>query len=295
MNSNTIKYYFRESVTSILRNSWLSIASLGTIIISLLILGSSLLMVLNVRHIASSVESSLEISVFLEDKLEQVDLDRLEEEIKFVPGVSQAQFVTKEEALEDLKTSFGKRSDIFDGLEKDNPLPNSFRVKTRQADKVPAAAQQLEELAGVEQVRYGQDVVEKLLTLTHWMRAWGSVTVLMLGGAALFLIATTIRMSVFSRRREISIMKMLGATNFFIRMPFMLEGMIIGLVGGLFAAGIINFSYISLLNKLMIILPFIQWFDDSTTLWQVLGIMLGMGFGIGAMGSAISLRKFLRV
>lgn len=295
MMFNTIKYYFREAATSLIRNSWLSIASVGTIIISLLILGCSLLLVLNVRQVASDVESSLEITVFLEEGLEQDRLDEMEEEIKFVPGVAQVKFVTKEQALEDLKESFGDRAELLSGLEEDNPLPNSYVVKTREAAQVPVAARQLEELEGVEQVRYGQGVVENLLALTHWVRIWGSLALLVLGVAAVLLIATTIRMSVFARRREIGIMKMLGATNTFVRMPFMLEGMIIGLTGGLIAALLINFGYLSLLNKVMFSLPFIQLVDDPNTIYQILGGLLGAGFVIGALGSAISLRRFLKV
>lgn len=292
---NTIFYYFREAATSLIRNSWLTVASVGTIIISLLILGSSVLLVLNVREVAADLESSLEITVFLEEDLEQERLEQLEEEIKFVPGVSTVNFVTKEQALDNLKESFGDKSELLSGLEEDNPLPNSYTVKTREANMVPGAARQLTELEGVEQVRYGQGVVENLLALTHWVRIWGSLALLVLGVAAVLLIATTIRMSVFARRREIGIMKMLGATNIFVRMPFMLEGMIIGLTGGLIAAVMIHFGYASLLNKVMISLPFIQLVDDSNIIYQVLGSLLGAGFLIGTMGSAISLRRFLKV
>lgn len=252
-------------------------------------------MVLNVRHIAATVESSLEITVFLEDQLDRKALDRMEEEIKFIPGVTQLAFISKEQALVELKESFGEKAGILSGLDKDNPLPNSFRIKTGQAQDVPRAAAQLEELEGVDQVRYGQGVVEKLLSLTHWVRIWGSLTMVVLGTAAVFLIATTIRMSVFARKREIGIMKMLGATNFFVRMPFMLEGMVLGLAGGLVAALIIYFGYLSLITKLALTLPFIQLMDDPVTLYRVLGGLLGLGFTIGAVGSGISLHRFLRV
>lgn len=295
MNLNVIRYYFREAAQSLLRNSWLSIASVGTIIISLLILGCTVLLVMNVRHVATSVESSLEITVFLQDDVDEEALAQMEEQVKFVPGVTSVDFVSKEQALVDLKESFGDKAGLLDGLEKDNPLPNSFRVKTASAAIVPEAARQLEKLNGVEQVRYGQGVVEKLLSLTHWVRIWGSLTIIVLGIAAIFLIATTIRMSVFARRKEIGIMKMLGATNLFVRMPFMLEGMILGLAGGLVTALIINFSYLSLLNKVIVTLPFIQLLDDPITIYQVLGGLLGLGFFIGAVGSAISLRRFLKV
>jgi len=292
---NTIIYYFREAATSLVRNSWLTVASVGTIIISLLILGSSVLLVLNVREMASAMESSLEITVFLKDDVKQERLKTLEEEIKFVPGVTVATFVTKEQALVDLRESFGDKAELLNGLEDDNPLPNSFTVKTREANMVPEAARQLAELEGVEQVRYGQGVVEKLLALTHWVRIWGSLALLVLGVAAVLLIATTIRMSVFARRREISIMKSLGATNIFVRMPFMLEGMIIGLTGGLIAALLINYGYLSLLNKVMLSLPFIQLVDNPDIIYQVLGGLLGAGLIIGTLGSAISLRRYLRV
>jgi len=292
---NTIIYYFREAATSLVRNSWLTVASVGTIIISLLILGSSVLLVLNVREMASAMESSLEITVFLKDDVKQERLKTLEEEIEFVPGVTVATFVTKEQALVDLKESFGDKAELLNGLEDDNPLPNSFTVKTREAKMVPEAARQLVELEGVEQVRYGQGVVEKLLALTHWVRIWGSLALLVLGVAAVLLIATTIRMSVFARRREIGIMKSLGATNIFVRMPFMLEGMIIGLTGGLIAALLINYGYLSLLNKILISLPFIQLVDNPDIIYQVLGGLLGAGLIIGTLGSAISLRRYLRV
>jgi len=292
---NTIIYYFREAATSLVRNSWLTVASVGTIIISLLILGSSVLLVLNVREMASAMESSLEITVFLKDDVKQERLKTLAEEIKFVPGVTVATFVTKEQALVDLRESFGDKAELLNGLEDDNPLPNSFTVKTREANMVPEAARQLAELEGVEQVRYGQGVVEKLLALTHWVRIWGSLALLVLGVAAVLLIATTIRMSVFARRREISIMKSLGATNIFVRMPFMLEGMIIGLTGGLIAALLINYGYLSLLNKVMLSLPFIQLVDNPDIIYQVLGGLLGAGLIIGTLGSAISLRRYLRV
>ncbi|MCL2337847.1 MAG: permease-like cell division protein FtsX [Firmicutes bacterium] len=295
MSLNTLKYYLREAWTSLLRNSWLSVASMGTIIISLLILGSSLLLMLNVSYLTSTVESSLEITVFLNDGLQQDQMNRLEEEIKFIPGVTSVQFVSRTQALEELRSGFGERADILSGLDKDNPLPDSFRVKTREAEQVPAAAQQLSAISGVEQVRYGQGVVEKLLALTHWVRLWGSITIILLALAAIFLISTSIRMSLYARRREIAIMKMLGATNFFVRMPFMLEGMLLGLVGALVAALVINFGYLSLLSKVIVTLPFIQMITDPVILYRVLGGMLGLGFIIGALGSAISLHRFLRV
>jgi len=277
------------------RNSWLSISSVGIVTVSLIILGVSLLLVVNAEKLTKSVESSVEITAFLEESVGRVDRDRIEEQIKSNPAVDTVEFVSKEQALKEMKESFGDRADILESLEETNPLPDAFRVKTKQAAAVPATAKKIEQLKGVEQVRYGQGVVEKLLNVTRWVRYASVVTVTLLTLAAGFLIATTIRMSVFARRREISIMKILGATNWFVRFPFVLEGIVLGLTGGLLAVLVVDVGYLSLINKLKISLPFIQLVNEPRIILTILGSMVGLGVLIGALGSWFSLRKFLRV
>lgn len=217
MRLSTIKYYFREAFQSVLRNSWLSVASIGVVAVSLLILGGSLLLVLNANNIAANLESSVEISVFLKDETSSEEIEELENKIKDQPEVAEVKFVSKAEALEEMKENFGDNEDILAGLEEKNPLPDTFRIKTVVVEQVEPLARQLESFDQVDQVRYGQGVVEKLLALSKWVRTAGMVTMFLLGIAAVFLIATTIRLSVFARRKEIGIMKMLGATNWFVR------------------------------------------------------------------------------
>ncbi|MCL5289669.1 MAG: permease-like cell division protein FtsX [Bacillota bacterium] len=295
MNFNTIKYFFREAFHSLIRNSWLSISSVGIVTVSLIILGASLLLVVNAEKLAQSVESSVEITAFLEESVGTVDRDELAEKIKSNPEVDTVEFVSKEQALREMKESFGERADILESLEESNPLPDAFRVKTKQAAAVPATAQKIEEMTGIEQVRYGQGVVEKLLNVTRWVRYASLATLTMLTLAAVFIIATTIRMSVFARRREIGIMKILGATNWFVRFPFVLEGIVLGLTGGLIAVLVVDLAYLSLMDKLKISLPFIQLVSEPRTILYILGSMLGLGVLIGALGSWFSLRKFLKV
>lgn len=295
VNFNTIKYFFREAFHSLIRNSWLSISSVGIVTVSLIILGASLLLVVNAEKLAQSVESSVEITAFLEESVGTVDRDELAEKIKSNPEVDTVEFVSKEQALREMKESFGERADILESLEESNPLPDAFRVKTKQAAAVPATAQKIEEMTGIEQVRYGQGVVEKLLNVTRWVRYASLATLTMLTLAAIFLIATTIRMSVFARRREIGIMKILGATNWFVRFPFVLEGIVLGLTGGLLAVLVVDLAYLSLMDKLKISLPFIQLVNEPRTILYILGSMLGLGVLIGALGSWFSLRKFLKV
>ena len=291
----TINYYFREAFQSILRNSWLSAASIGVVAVSLLILGSSLLLVLNANNIAANLESSVEISVFLMDKTTPDQVRNLENRIKSMPEVVQVQFVSKQRALEEMKKNFGDRRDILAGLEEKNPLPDAFRVKTQTVEQVEPLARQLAALPQVDQVRYGQGVVEKLLALSRWMRAAGLITMFLLGLAAVFLIATTIRLSVFARRKEIGIMKFLGATNWFVRFPFLLEGMALGLAGALAASAVVYFGYISLINSIQVSLPFLQLVTDLNLVLPIIESLLILGLVIGALGSLISIRRFLSV
>lgn len=295
MRLNAIKYYFREAFRAIFRNSWLSLASVGVVAVSLLILGCSLLLVLNAGNIAANLESSVEISVFLADGTTTGQILDMGNRLQAMPEVAQAEFVNKRQALEEMKNNFGDKKDILAGLEEKNPLPDAFRVKTHTVDQVAPLASRLESFAGVEQVRYGQGIVEKLMELSRWVRAAGVGTMVFLGVASVFLIATTIRLSVFARRKEIGIMKFLGATNWFVRFPFLLEGMFLGLAGSLLAATAVYFGYYSLVGNFQLSLPFMQLITDRNVIIPMLEGLLVLGLAIGAVGSLISVRKFLKV
>lgn len=295
MRLNAIKYYFREAFRAIFRNSWLSLASVGVVAVSLLILGCSLLLVLNAGNIAANLESSVEISVFLADGTTTGQILDMGNRLQAMPEVAQVEFVNKRQALEEMKNNFGDKKDILAGLEEKNPLPDAFRVKTHTVDQVAPLASRLESFAGVEQVRYGQGIVEKLMELSRWVRAAGVGTMVFLGVASVFLIATTIRLSVFARRKEIGIMKFLGATNWFVRFPFLLEGMFLGLAGSLLAATAVYFGYYSLVGNFQLSLPFMQLITDRDVIIPMLEGLLVLGLAIGAVGSLISVRKFLKV
>jgi cell division transport system permease protein len=271
------------------------VASVGVVAVSLLILGSSLLLVLNANHIAANLESSVEISLFLKEQVTKDEVADLEDEITNMPEVTEVVFVSKQQALEEMRDNFGEKSDILAGLEEKNPLPDALRIRTSTVEQVAPLAAELENYDEVDQVRYGQGVVEKLLALSKWVRTAGLVTMVLLGIAAVFLIATTIRLSVYSRRKEIGIMKMLGATNWFVQFPFVLEGMILGLIGSLLAVTVIYFGYISLIDNIQLSLPFMQLVTDRSLIKPLMQGLLLVGLAIGAVGSMISMRKFIKV
>lgn len=295
MSLNAIDYYLREAFQSIIRNSWLAFASVGVVAVSLLILGSTLLMVLNANHLAIGLESGVEISLFLKDDTTPAQVRDMEETIRALPEVASVVFIPKEQALDEMKQNLGDKKDILAGLEEKNPLPDAFRIKALDVAQVPALAEQFTALPRVDQVRYGQGVVEKLLAFSRWVRIAGLIAMGLLGIAAVFLIATTIRLSVFARRREIEIMKFLGATNWFVRLPFLLEGMVLGLCGSLLAVAVIYFGYISLVGNIQFSLPFMQMVTDRQEILPVLEGLSLLGIAIGAAGSMISVRKFLKV
>lgn len=292
MGLNTALYYLREAFVSIRRNSWLSLASVGVVAISLFILGSSLLLVLNAGKFAAALEGMLEISVFLENGLDQGQIRQLSKEIQFLPGVAEVEFISKEQAWKKMQESIG--ADKLAGLE-ENPLPDAFRVKTAEAAQVPRVAGEIAQLAGVEEVRYGQGFAEKLLGITRGIRIAGWMIMVILGVAAIFLISTTIQVSVFSRRKEIGIMKYLGATNWFIRFPFLIEGMFLGLTGAILAAAIVYSGYLLIVRKISGLMPFLPLVNQSNEILPVFTCLIGLGLVIGAVGSALSIRRFLNV
>lgn len=294
MRLKTIEYYFREAVQSIIRNSWISVASIGVVAVSLLILGSSLLLVMNANNIAANLESSVEISVLLKDNSTPDEVQDLENKLADKSEVTQVVFVSKQQALDEMRENFGEKKDILDGLEEKNPLPDALRIKTATAEQVAPLAAELESYAQVDEVRYGQGVVEKMLALSKWVRTAGLITMVLLGIAAVFLIATTIRLSVYSRRKEIGIMKFLGATNWFVQFPFVLEGMMLGLAGSLMAVIVIYFGYISLIDSVQLSLPFMQLVTDRALIKPLMELLLLLGLAIGAAGSMISMRRFLK-
>ena len=291
----TMEHHVSEALHSIWRNGWLSFASVVTVAISLLILGSTTLLVLNINNLAGNLESGVEMTVFLQNNTSSSQAQAIGNQLQALPGVASVQFVSKEQALAQIRQNMGSQANLLSGLDQDNPLPDAFQVKAVNAANIPALAGQVENMAGVDQVRYGQGVVEKLLAVTHWLRLGGLGMMILIGISAVFLIATTIRVSVHARRYEIGIMKFLGATNWFVRSPFLLEGVALGFAGSLLAGVGVYLGYFYVVNAVQVALPFIQPVDDPVTLAAVVGGLLVLGMVIGAAGSLFSMRRYLKV
>lgn len=295
MKIRTMGYLAGEAMVSLRRNAWLAAASAGTVAIALLILGAALLVVLNTNSVATHLESQVEISVIVKKDLPREQVEELGTRLRNLAGVKEVDFVSKEQALEKIKENFSDRRGVLEAIKGQNPLPDVYRVKMQKPEQVKPAAREIETMFGVDKVKYGQGVVEKLFAITNWVRVAGSVLIGLLSLASVFLIYTTIRLTVFARRKEINIMKYLGATNWFIKLPFVLEGLVIGLIGAGVAVGILYFSYTSLLETVTVSLPTLPLTRDWRQLALVFEGLLGAGVLLGVSGSFIAVRRYLHV
>ncbi|WP_371362904.1 Cell division protein FtsX [Sporomusa rhizae] len=295
MKIRTVEYFIREAISSLRRNGLMSIASVSTVALSLLILGMFLVMVLNLNHIASTLETQVQITVYMEDGLSEREMREIGTRITKVGGVTQVMFIDKDQAMTKFKERLGEQQGLLTALGETNPLPNSFEVKVDKPELVKPVAQAVAQLKGVENAKYGQEVIEQLFSLTKMIRIFGLVLIIFLALAALFIISNTIRITVFARRKEIGIMKYVGATDWFIRWPFMIEGMILGFGGALCSVLILSQTYSALTEKVYESLAFLPLIPKSPFLTNISIVLLVVGTAIGALGSTISLRRFMKV
>ena len=294
MSLSTKEYFVRETFKSIKRNQLMSLASVSTVALSLLVLGIFMVMVFNTNHVAKFLETQVQISVYMSDAASAETLKATEKTLKELPGVTSVKAVTKDEALERFKDRLGSQANLLDFIGDENPFPYSFEVHVDKPERISELAPKIDDLKGVETAKFGQEVVENIFKLTKIMRLGGILLVLLLAMATLFIIVNTIRITVFARRREVTIMKYVGATDWFIRWPFLLEGMFLGFTGALVATLVINQVYGAILNSVHATLAFFPLLPAWPLLLYINITLIVIGTAIGAAGSSISLRKFLK-
>jgi len=275
------------------RNFWLAMVTASMIAVSIAIFGVFLLLSVNVGQVMQNIAGNVEIAVFLEDR---ADTNSVLSAIKGLSGVAEYTFVSREQGLLDFGQTLGEK-DLFLVLAgENNPLPNMFRVRTLDATLVPAMADALRKVRGVEAVDYGEDLVAQLLNMTRWLNSMFLAISLFLGLGAMLLIVTIIRLSVMARQEEIGVMKYLGASNWYIRLPFILEGATMGLLGSLIATLSLGAVYFRLTSNLQNgVLPFLfRPVTEVAALWPIFAFLLLLGFFLGIIGSLLSVRKYLR-
>ncbi len=288
----------RDAFKSVIRNFSLSLASISCITITLIIVTVALIASFNVRNFTTTIEKDMTIVVFLKSDATEKDAERVEKQIKEIDNVSKYDFFTKKQ----VKKQMQDESDVFNTVlenfdDEDNPLKDTFQVKVKDINQIAATARKIEKMKNVAVVRYGEGMVDKMVKAFSSIEkvTYGIVIALIL--VTIFLIVNTIKLTISSRKKEIEIMRLVGASNLTIKTPFIIEGMILGLLGSIIPIIISTFGYTAFyrhfngylyseLVKLVLPEPFI---------YQVALILLGTGILVGMIGSARAVRKYLKV
>ena len=298
MKGRTLSRHLRESVKSLGRNSWMTFASISAVTVTLLLVGVFAVIMMNLNKVATDLENDVEIRVLIDIMEDDEQTAKAEAEliaqIENLPEVEEVVYSAKEQELNDLIKDFGDELSLF---EQNNPLHNVLYVKAADPQQTANVAKQIEKLDHINDVLYGEGKVEKLFSFLNISRNIGLVLILGLLFTAMFLISNTIRITIIARKDEIEIMKLVGATNSFVRVPFVLEGMWIGLLGSLIPITAVSVIYYNLYNTLA---PRIQGnllelLEVTPLLYQVSALLVGIGLLIGIWGSFMSVRKFLKI
>lgn len=295
MKLSTSEYFIKEVYTSFKRNIWMTLASIFTVVLSLFILGFFSIVILNLNKMADTLESQVQISVYLKDDLSQEEIDETKETLSKIEGLQDIKFTTREEAMKNFKERLGDQQFLLDALDDTNPLPNSFSLTVTSPQQVKTIADTAAALDSVESASYSQDIINHLFNLTHLIRLIGVALIILLIGAAIFIISNTIRLTVFARRKEIAIMKYVGATDWFIRWPFLLEGICLGFIGGGLATIFLYIVYNQVTQEIYEAMAFFPLIPQHPFIDYISLAILVAGIIIGALGSTISLKRFLKV
>jgi cell division transport system permease protein len=291
-----VGYYISETVTNLKRNFLMSIAAVSTVAISLLLLGGVLILGMIVANVTLQWESKVEVSAFLLDDITQGELGTLQTDILNMDQVENVTYVSKADAFEEFKKLYRNQPELYESISED-ALPASLRIKLTDAKYAAGVKAVIEGRPGVDDVRFGGEIIRRLLQVNSLLRTITFVMSLILMIAAAALIANTIRLAIYARREEIGIMKLVGATNWFIRIPFMLEGVIAAMVGALISGGIVLGANTLLFSRMGRALPFLGpvFSFTSAELMSVFLVLLGVGALVGLIGSTMALRRFLEV
>ncbi len=295
MRLYNITYFLREGISSIFSHRLMSIAAMSVITACLLLMGSFSLVAVNIDKVLEDVENKNEVVVFIDESYTSEQAQALESEICAVPEVESAVYMTKEDALENFKKDFGDESGILEGLDERNPLRDRFTIKLHSIHDTKKAAEALGNIEGVANVRARSDISDKIIQVRDVVTAICTVLILILVLVSIFIISNTVNLTMFNRREEIAIMKMIGATNGFVRIPFVIEGLLIGIAGATLALFLQWAVYEYVVAAALSTISFMPNVSFGDIVGYILAMFYGVGILVGGAGSAITLHKFLKV
>lgn len=297
MKLQKFKYSFSEAKKNVVRNGLMSVASLFTIVCCLVILGVFAILSLNVNSITAQIKDQCEVQLYVNTGVSEERVAQIGTEIEQVENIKEVTLFTKEDTLEyAINDMFEGNEGMLEGFADDNPFSDSYKIVLTDIEKTGETVAMLEQIADVEKVVNKQDVVNTVLSVSGGIKRFSIVMMIVLLVVAVVIISSTVKLTVFNRRKEINIMKYIGATDRFIRVPFVLEGMIIGFFGAVAAFLVVFWSYFALIKYLSSISFNVF---ELVGIWEIAPIIavLFVVFGclIGVVGSAVSIRKHLQV
>ena len=295
MKGTSLKYLTHEGFRNVWVNRLMSLASVTVLMACLIIMGAGIMIYFNINNVVDKVQSQNVVMVYVADDSSEDETTQIGTSLKGISNVESCEFVPKEVAFQEQIQSMGGDAALFEGFD-EIPLPDAYKVTVKDLSQFENTVSQIKQINKVDSVRENSDLASKLLSLRHAVSIVSVGLVIMLFLVALFIISNTIRITMFSRKLEISIMKAVGATNWFIRWPFMIEGMILGTISGIVSLGVLWGLYavaekvfaqtLSLIGFSLV--PFSEYW------WQILLVFVAIGLFTGGFGSLVSMAKYLK-
>lgn len=295
MKGASVGYLTREGFRNIWVNRLLSLATIVVLVSCLVIVGSGALIFLNINSVLDLIEDQNVVMVYIEDSADETAIDTLKVQLMALDNVDDIQFVSREEAFERQKASYGDKASLLDGLSADI-LPDAYKVTVKDIESFDATVATIKQLDNVIQIHENSELAGKLASIRNAVSYISMGVIAILFFVSMFIVANTIRITIFNRRLEISIMKAVGATNSFIRWPFMVEGILLGLFSAVIGLGIeygvYSVASIWLADVMSMLGGDVVPFNEY--IWYIFGIFVFIGVFIGAIGSILSLNKYLK-
>ncbi len=298
MKIRSLKYIFNQGLVGVWRNRTMGLASIASVSATLIVLGLIIILVLNINNMAELAQVQFEtIQVFLEDDLPLKSISEIGERIDNIDGVKSTMYESKEVALGNMKDRWGDQAHLLEYLET-NPLPNSYIIYLDSIEQAHEVVYELEKIHGISDIRYYKEIIDNLIRIASFITNVGLVLIVTLIIISIFIIVNTIKITLNARKQEITIMKDIGATNWFIRWPLIIEGTILGFIGAFIAVVVVHYGYQHFHNIILtrFTIMFSAYMITVPEMFGRISVMFAIiGSGVGALGSILSLRRYLRV
>ena len=300
MRTSNVTYLVKKGISSIWKNFLMSFASFCILMVSLLLVSCAVLLMMNVNKIMSNIEDTNEITIYLNEDISDKQVEHIKSVLEKNQDITDVKYYSKEQALDDFRDNMAEYSELLDYLDK-NPMPETFLVRVKDLSKIRHVVNTVNDIEGVEQTKAPYDFASVLVQIRNTFTLIGGAVLIALVVVSIVIVSNSIRTSVFARRNEISIMRYVGATSGFIKAPFFVEGMFIGILAGAAAWGLTWLIYDSVFALFSADLTVWQMFGFygltpfGDIMWYVLAVNCAAGALLGAVGTVFSTGKYLKV